>query len=71
MVFYIFHLVCGVEFGGVPKQGEVDKPDVYRRRRIDVVTASGEVVERAAQIAQGAFLPVAVVIESFFFLEFR
>jgi len=43
------------------KQGEVDKTDVHRRRRIDVVTASGEVVERAAQIAQGAFLPVAVV----------
>ena len=43
------------------KQGEVDKTDVHRRRRIDVVTASGEVVERAAQIAQGAFLPVAVI----------
>ena len=43
------------------KQGEIDKTDVYRRRRIDVVTASGEAVERAAQIAQGAFLPVAVV----------
>ena len=54
---------------GIPKQGEVDKTDVHRRRQIDVVTASGEAVKRTAQVTQGAFLPVAIVDDLHFKIE--
>ena len=55
------HLVCGIKFGNVLKQGEIDKTDVHRGSQIDVIGASGKAVERAAQITQGTLPPVAVV----------